>query len=972
MSGRRFTLLEPRHRTRGASGPAGLDRREALALLSSGVALALSACGKPNEKIVPYVELPEGLTPGIPQRYATTLTLGGYGRGAMAIAVDGRPIKIEGSPKHPYSQGSTDAFAEAEILSLYDPARAQGVFQAQTPTSWTALQTTLLTRLDRLKGRQGAGFTLLTGRIVSPTELRLIQALKAAYPAMAWRRYEAINDDNARAGAKLAFGRPLTVLPRLAEAQTVLCLDADPLGPGPEQIANARAFVTGRKPGSGHFARWYAVESSWSVTGANADHRLALAPRAIAALARHVAAHLGAFPADAALPLEAAPFADACAADLRARAGKALVLAGEAQPPEVHALAHWINSRLQAPVASIEPLDPHPDPHAESIAALAQDLKAGRVDTLVVLGGNPVFDAPAELALHDAIGRAGFSLHFTAYDNETSAACGWRAALSHALESWGDARAPDGTASLVQPLIRPLYATRTAGECLALLAGEVTAAAYDLVRQTWRDPAGADLDGFWTRALSDGVIAASAPAPAALPAAQPPARPPPIPPVGEGGEASWVLRLDPDPSLYDGRYAENAWLQECPKPITSEVWGAAVAISPEDAVRLRVKDFDHLRLSARNRSVEAAVRVTPGQAPGVLSAYLGGGRTRAGPIGTGVGADFGPLRSLRQDRVIPVAVQKAPGRGGPPAFQAVHLLEGDARKLSPVVEIAALAGLKSRPLDPEATPPSLLPPDPTPPPQSAPHEAAWAMVIDAASCIGCNACVVACQAENNVPVVGPEEIARGRDMHWLRIDAYDTGHAHEPRPAFQPVPCMQCEHAPCEPVCPVEASTHDHEGLNVQVYNRCIGTRFCQSNCPYKVRRFNFYGYAEEQAYANLGAESVKAQKNPEVTVRDRGVMEKCTYCVQRISAARRLAERENREVGPHEVVTACQASCPTQAIRFGDLNDPASGLTALREEPRHYALLGELGTRPRTTYLARLRNPNPALPASTPSEAVT
>ncbi|WP_158914507.1 4Fe-4S dicluster domain-containing protein [Caulobacter sp. S45] len=955
MSGKRFTLFEAKGRSASAPElpPRGLDRREALAMLSAGMATALSACGKPREQIVPYVEQPEGLTPGLPQRYATALTLGGYGRGVMAIAVDGRPIKIEGSPNHPYSLGSTDAFAEAEILSLYDPARAQAVFKGEEPSSWTALQTALLSRLERLKGRQGAGFTLLTGRIVSPTELRLIAALKMAYPAMAWRRYEPVNDDNARAGARLAFGRPLTVLPKLGQAQAVLCLDADPLGSGPEQIVNGRGFAEARKAGGG-FARWYAAEPGWSLTGANADHRLALTPAQVGALARHVAGKLGAPTGGETLPVQAARFADACAADLIAHTGHALVLAGESQSPDIHALAHWMNSRLQAPVSALEPLDLNPDDHLASIAALAADLKTGRVDTLIVLGANPAYDAPLALGLPDAMRKAGFSVHFTAYDNETSAACQWRAPLSHALEGWGDARALDGTASLVQPLIRPLYGTKTVSECVALLAGDAAAASHDITRQTWTDKAGGDLDGFWKRALTDGVIASSAQAATPLPPARLPqmaqAAPPP----------SLTLCLSPDPSLYDGRYAENAWLQECPKPITSEVWGAAVAISPEDAVRLGLKDADHVRLSAEGRSVIAPVRVTPGQAQGALSAFLGGGRTRAGPIGTGVGQDFGKLRGVGGSRALAVTVEHAPGHGGAPAFQSTRLLEGDARKLSPTIDLATLAGLKSHPLDPVKTPPSMLPAAPVLATDA--REPAWGMVIDAAVCIGCNACVVSCQAENNVPVVGPEEIARGRDMHWLRIDAYDVGDPHDPRPAFQPVPCMQCEHAPCEPVCPVEASSHDHEGLNAQVYNRCIGTRFCESNCPYKVRRFNFYGYAEEQAYANLGAESLKAQKNPEVTVRDRGVMEKCTYCVQRISAARKLAEKEDREIGPHEVVTACQSSCPTQAIRFGDLNDPASGLAGLREDPRHYALLGELGTRPRTTYLARLRNPNPAL----------
>ncbi len=959
MSGPRFTL------SRSQGGPAGLslDRRKALALLSSGMVLAMEACSKPPEQITPYVEQPEGLTPGVVERYATALTLGGYARGVVALCVDGRPIKIEGSAKHPYSLGSTDAFAEAEILSLYDPNRAQAVFERQQPSSWPALQTALLGRLERLKAAQGAGFTLLTTRIVSPTELRLIQALKTAYPAMTWRRFEPVYDDHARIGARLAFGRPLSVSPNLAEAQTVLCLDADPLGPGPEQIVNGRAFVAGRNADNGRFARWYTVEGGWSLTGANADHRLALAPHAIAALAWRIAAHLGAPPRDAALPPEASAFADACAQDLQAHPGAAVVLAGQSLPPEIHALAHWLNTRLQAPVTAIEPLDPHPDEHLTSISALAADLKAGRVDALAILGGDPAYDAPRGLDLAAAIKRAPFSVHFSLYDNETSAVCGWRAPLSHALESWGDGRAPNGVACLVQPMIRSLYATRAPVECLALLGGDPSTPAYELVRETWRAKAGGDLDGFWTRSLSDGVIGDSTPAAVASAAAQPI-----LPPAGAASTPPiWTLRLRPDPCLYDGRYAENAWLQECPRPITAEVWGASLAISPQDATRLGVADLDHVRLSADNHAVEAAVRVTPGQAPGVISGFLGGGRARAGPIGTGVGYDLGALLDAQASRVAEITVQRVPARGGPPVFQSSRLLKGEARQLSPAFDLAAL---KTRRAAPSPEPPSLLPPQPAAPAESAPREAAWAMVIDAAACIGCNACVVACQAENNVPVVGPDEIARGRDMHWLRIDAYDVGDAATPRPAFQPVPCMQCEHAPCEPVCPVEASTHDHEGLNVQVYNRCIGTRFCQSNCPYKVRRFNFYGYADKQAYANLGAESVKAQKNPEVTVRDRGVMEKCTYCVQRISAARRLAERENREIGPHEVVVACQAACPTQAIRFGDLNDPASGVKALRADPRHYALLEELGTRPRTTYLARLRNPNPALPASAPSEA--
>ena len=488
-------------------------------------------------------------------------------------------------------------------------------------------------------------------------------------------------------------------------------------------------------------------------------------------------------------------------------------------------------------------------------------------------------------------------------------------------------------------------------------SGLIYGAANDPIQaaQTTAAESGVVADAFWKRILTDGVIPDTAALPVPAPTPTFPHVAPPPPPSG------WTLTLSPDPTVFDGGAAENAWLQECPKPLTSEVWGASVAVAPADAAKLGVKDFDHVRLSAGGRSVEAPVRIVAGQAKGVISGFIGGGRTQAGPIGTGVGQDFAPLRTLASPWAMAVQVEKAHGRGGPPSFQSLYKLEGDARTLSPVVSAADLPRLHAHPVQDRRldAPPSLLPPNPADDPH---HEPAWAMVIDQASCIGCNACVVSCQAENNVPSVGPHEVARGRTMHWLRIDTYDVGDAHESRPAFQPVPCMQCEHAPCEPVCPVEASIHDHEGLNNQVYNRCIGTRFCESNCPYQVRRFNWFGYAHDQAYANLGDEAYDAQKNPDVTVRSRGVMEKCTYCVQRISTARRAAEREDRPIGAHEVVTACQATCPTNAISFGDLNNPASGIAAKREDPRHFALLAELGTRPRTTYLARLRNPNPAL----------
>ena len=875
-------------------------------------------------------------------------------------------------------------FAEAEVLSLYDPARLQTVMQGDLPSSWDGLDAALLPRLAQHRAKGGQGLTLLTGRITSPTELRLIKALQTAYPAMSWRRFEPVDDDSARAGALQAFGQALTVRPRLQDAQVVLALDADPLGPGPEQIANARAYAARRKPGEPGFSRWYVAEGGWTLTGANADHRLAHRPDAIADVVLALAAALGQGGAQPPLPPEAQRFVGAAAADLRANPGHAVVLVGRGQPPEVHALVHALNTRLKAPVEAHAPVDPHPDAHMASLQAAVADLRAGHVQTLIVLGGDPAYAAPGPLAVASAIAKAPFSVHFTEHVNDTSAACQWRAPLSHALESWGDLRAPDGTASLVQPLVRPLYDTRTRAQVLdRLAAAAVRPGARDLVRTTWMSShpphqgwgGGAEADGgvaqsaedapdsapdvaatgferFWTQALTDGVIADTA-SPAA---ATPPARTQLS--LSTRQTAGFLLKLSPDPTLYDGARAENAWLQECPKPLTAEVWGATLAISPEDARAHGLKDGDNVRLSRAGRSVVAPIRVAAGQAQGVLSGFIGGGRRRGGPIGSEVGWDFAALRDPANPWMSAVALERVAGHAEAPHFQALHKLDGDARDLSPEIELAALPALAKSPLEKDLEPASMLPP-------AQGWEPSWAMVIDAELCIGCNACIVSCQSENNVPVVGPHEVARGRDMHWLRIDAYDVGHAAEHRPAFQPVPCMQCEHAPCEPVCPVEASIHDHEGLNDQVYNRCIGTRFCQSNCPYKVRRFNWYGYSHDQAYGNMGEESVKAQHNPDVTVRARGVMEKCTYCVQRISHARRAAEKEERDIGPHEVVTACQSSCPTQAISFGDLKDAGSGIADLRKEPRHYALLGDLGTRPRTTYLARVRNANPALGAA-------
>ncbi len=931
-----------------ASSPGGVDRRAALRMMTSGVALALASCGRPAEEIVPYVNVPEGLTPGVPLRFASTLALAGFGRGVIVTSVEGRPIKIDGNPRHPASVGATDVFAEAAVLSLYDPDRIKAVTNGRDVNSWGAFEKALRAQMAVERGRKGSGLRILTNRITSPTLLAQIDALLQRFPEAKWYRYEPVDDDAARAGAAMAFGRPLSAVPRLADARVAVTLDADPIGPGPEQIRFGRDFVSARKTASAtEFLRLYAVESAWSLTGANADHRIARSPQRIRNFAVALAGELGAAVSARDLPADDARVVKIAAADLTSRPGHAIVLAGRSQPPQVHALCHWINARLNAPVDLIDPIDPVEAGHAQSLQALAQDLAAHRVETLVIIGANPAYDGPGDLRLGDLIAAVPFSMHLGLHADETAMRCRWRLPMSHPLESWSDLRAFEGTASIVQPLIRPLYDSRTAHELFAILRGEVSPSSRDIVMSTWRARSGSgDFTAWWRDVLRSGVVPDTAARPVAAPAVA-------LPQIPDAPEPdSFTLTIAPDPSVWDGGSANNAWLQECPQPLTTQVWGNALHVSPADATRLDLVDGDVVRLQVGSAAIDAPVLVRAGQPENVVAATLGYGRRSAGAIGNGVGFDVFGLRTVDNSWLrTGVRLAKTGAAQNLLLVQKHFQLEGEAIGLQPRLSIAELAAgkrLGDRPGEQLAT---LFPPYPS-------DGYAWAMVIDNAACIGCNACVVACHAENNVPVVGPDQIAVGRDMHWLRVDTYVVNG----RPGFSPVPCMHCELAPCEPVCPVAASVHDSEGLNAQVYNRCVGTRFCQSNCPYKVRRFNFFGYADGQEYANLGADVVKAVFNPDVSVRARGVMEKCTYCVQRISRARRAAEKESRRIRDGEVVTACEAACPTRAISFGDLNDPQSTINELRKEPRLYELLGHLGTRPRTTYLAEVRNPNPEL----------
>ncbi|HEY1615516.1 MAG TPA: 4Fe-4S dicluster domain-containing protein [Rhizomicrobium sp.] len=917
--------------------PSGLDRRVALKLLAAGMASAMARCSRPDEEIIPYADMPEGLVAGEPMRFATTLSLAGYGRGFLGISIDGRPIKIEGNPNHPFSLGATDIFAEAGVMSLYDPDRSKAIRRGDTISTWGAFSSAWR---HATHAQDGQGLALVTGRVVSPTTLARIGALKNRYPQSRWYRYEPVHDDAARAGARQAFGKVVTALPNWADADVVVALDANPLGHGPDELRIARAYAA-RRGKAAKRQRIHVAESIWSLTGAAADVRVAVTPAHLVEIARAIANACGAHLGTPELPDFAKAFADRAGQELLAARGRALVLAGDSQPAEVHALFHWTNAQLRAPVSYLPSQDIVENDHAYELCALANDLHAGRIQTLIVADANPVYDAPDSLRIAEGIATVPFSAHIGLYRDETAHGCRWHLPMSHALESWGDERALDGTASIVQPLIQRLYATRTRDDYLAWLANEDVTKAYDLVRKTWQRGAPEAVEASWRKALNDGVIANTAATPLSLPVDRVSDFP------GMSRPRGMSAVISPDPSVWDGRYANNAWLQECSKPFTKQVWGNAVQIAPGDAQRLGIEDEDTVDVTIDGKTITAPAVLMPGQADGTIGLHWGQGRLEAGRIGSNIGVRVCGVGARPFARVINgAALQKSASTVPFRSTQAHTRLQG---KMEQLFQIATPSEIARTSPKKENRAPSLLPVPPK-------GDYAWAMVVDTDACIGCNACVVACQAENNVPVVGPEEISQGRDMHWLRVDSYMRPHGYTERRGFQPVPCMHCEYAPCEPVCPVEASVHDHEGLNVQVYNRCIGTRFCEANCPYKVRRFNWFDYSGEQAYADEGV-ALKAQHNPDVSARGRGVMEKCNYCLQRISRARKTAEKENRKIAEGEMVTACQAACPTRAIHFGDLNRADSDVSNLRKAAQHYTLLEELNTRPRTTYLKRIFN---------------
>lgn len=944
-----------------------VSRRGFLKLMGASLALAgFSSCVyQPKEDIVPYIKQPEEEVPGKALFFATAMPLGGAALPLLVRSNEGRPTKIEGNPDHPASMGATDIYAQGTLLTLYDPDRAKSVTYLGEPRSWSGFLTEFRASLDQQKARGGAGLRLLTETVVSPTLARQIKELQAAFPQMKWHQWEPGSVTGAMAGAQAAFGQNVQATYKFDKADCILSLDADFLNNGPANVRYARDFSKKRRVSKDKMEmnRLYAVEVTPTLTGSVADHRVGVRPSEFENFVRAIAyasgVNAGASNSDAVT--KHADWIKAVVKDLQAHRGTSVVVAGDAQPAAVHAIAHALNGALGnigQTVFYSDAVEASPVDHMASLGELVRDMDAGAVDTLLIMGGNPVFTAPADYAFAQRLAKVRLRVHHGLFHDETSELCHWHIPSTHFLEQWSDARASDGSVLIVQPLIAPLYQSKSDHEVLAAFGQNPDQTSYDLVQQTWKAQASGGFDSFWRKAVHDGYLMNTASQPKTVSAGNAQAIAPTAP-AAAAGDLDIVFRLDP--TIHDGRFANNGWLQELPKPLTKLTWENVAYISPATARKYGIEAkvgtkggnymVDVLELDYQGRKVLAPAWVLPGQPDDTVTVHLGYGRAKAGKVGTGIGFNsyaiwtsaspwFGTGLKIRRtgDTVSVAGVQTHFTMEERDPVRAVTLEEYKEKREAFHEEE-----------EPQKTF-SMYPPV-----EYKGHK--WGMAIDLNSCVGCSACIIACVAENNIPVVGKEQIERHRMMHWLRVDRYYRGEGDDPLEAyFQPVPCMQCENAPCEVVCPVNATVHSTEGLNDMVYNRCVGTRYCSNNCPYKVRRFNYL------LFQDWTTPQMKLVRNPEVSVRSRGVMEKCTYCVQRIQNVKIEAERQNRPIMDGEIKTACQTVCPTEAISFGDINDPKSQVAQLKQDTRNYSLLAELNTQPRTTYLGALRNPNPEI----------
>ncbi len=1030
-----------------------MSRRKFLKIMAASMALAgvtLTGCRRwPEEEIVPFSFQPEGMVPGEAMYYASVTERAGVGLGLLVRTVDGRPIKLEGNPGHPTTLGATDPFTQSSTLELYDPERPRQVSRkkgsARETSSWEAFESRFI------NGVLADADPSKVAVLAEPSSSSTLAALRAGHFAAAqWYHWTPLNHDSVQQATRQAFGQPMRVHYDLAHAERIVSFAADLLGDHPNQIANAKGWAKGKEQvEEGVLNRLTVFEAAYSQTGAAADTRMPTRLTRMGVVMSHLANAMGVPNIQTVGEPTPEEFTaiGAVASDLQSHRGKSVVAAGASLPPVLHELAYAINAHLGNLGHTVRfTADPIADEttNAQQIAALTEQINAGEIEALIILGGNPAYDAPADLKFADAIASLDHAVHHSLFGNETSALCEWHLPESHFLEAWGDARGYDGTVSIQQPTILPLFASKSQIEVVAMLAGLDTTDGQRLVFDHFRASGATPTKTAWRTLLHDGVLADSAEPFVSVAGPTSLSGDLPEEPDTTFSGGTVELTLLPSPVTLDGRHANNAWLQELPQPMTKLTWDNALLISYADALASELNSGDVVELSVDGATVETPVFVLPGQVPGTATGYFGYGRTHAGSIGghtatevEPIGADLYPLTASASAvpgfPALRVAELKKTGKTHELAYtQDHHLVDGVVisggglvSSLGAVAQDSAQDALEYRVGKPDqqgvlfkeatledyiANPNFVTANDhgdlslqmfdvpqgysqaneildkETSPERLAEMQKefrhAWGMAIDLSICNGCNACVSACQAENNIPVVGKEEVLKSREMQWLRIDRYFKG---DPTKAnvevvHQPVMCLHCENAPCETVCPFAATVHDTEGLNTMVYNRCAGTRYCSNNCPYKVRRYNYFDFHSNHPRGDYkpwwGIPDTQQEEevnqitrmvhNPEVTVRMRGVMEKCTYCVQRIhetkSAARQQwakGERENEMITDGDgLQTACQQACATGAIVFGNLLDPDSKVVQMQKRNRAYEMLSENNTRPRTRYLAKITNP--------------
>jgi molybdopterin-containing oxidoreductase family iron-sulfur binding subunit len=950
-----------------------VSRRGFLKFMGASMALAgLAGCTKqPDEPIYPYVKAPEDLILGKPMYFATAHP---FVTGAVPLLVKTdqfRPIKIDGNPEHPYNQGSSDPFTQATLLDLYDPDRSQHVTYRGENREWAEFAVEFRNKV--ISTRDGTGIYFLSETITSPTLARQWSGVQKKFPKATLVQY-----DPAIAGTAFGTGDGLPVHD-VSKADVIVSLDADFLSgasyPGFHKLT--RQYAERRKDPAKGMNRLYAIESTPTTTGMKADHRLGLRASEIPAFTAELARAVGVSGVDApnyAWTDEQKRFLTAVAKDLKENAGKSAVIPGLYQDRSVTVLAFEINLALSTMAQSLSYMGGMANPLASdqlaNLKSLVADINAGKADWLIILNANPIYDAPADLNFADAFNKAKTVAHLGSHYDETGREAHWHIPAAHFLESWSDARAYDGTVSIVQPMIDPLYGGKTAHHFLQACLDEPGLSPYEAVRETWRPVIRGDFEAGWRKALHDGWIEDTKLEKISWVSKV--VRKPDVPTPSPKDSLEIIFR--PDPNVYDGRWANVGWLQELPKPITSLSWDNAAIVSGATLTKYGLEEDDIVELSVNGRKVKAPVIVAPGHPDNSVTVHLGYGREFAGRVGSGAGFNAYLIRTSDAPFYAVGSMKKVPGKWGVAVTKSHYQdhrsklfggqgngnnsMEADeAISERGIIRYATLAEYKADPgFANEGETHTTTDKNNSLFPNWEYKDNAWGMSIDMNSCTGCNACIVSCYAENNIPVVGKQQVRIGRNMQWLRIDTYFEGDLDAPRAHFQPMACQHCENAPCEQVCPVGATVHTPEGLNAMVYNRCVGTRYCSNNCPYKVRRFNFLLYSDYET------ESLKLMRNPDVSVRSRGVMEKCSYCVQRISAAKIEADKENRPVRDGEIVTACQQACPASAISFGNINDKQSNVAKLQADERSYQVLADLNTRPRTKYVAAVLNPNPEL----------